>query len=132
LLLATGCGDRAPEPAVLELGADTITLAPGVSIIEIGIGDAEGDFEPTTATAYVGDVLRFTARDMGSHAVVFMEQGLAPEARAFLESSGQLRGPPLLDAGTAWIVSLEGAPAGAYPFRCVTHSADGRLTVEPR
>jgi len=132
LLLTTACGDRPPEPAVLELGADTITLAPGVAIVEIGIGGTEGDFEPATATARVGDVIRFTARDRGSHAVVFMEAGLAAEARAFLEDSGQLRGPPLLDPGTAWIVSMEGAPAGAYPFRCVTHGAEGHLTVEPR
>ena len=54
--------------------------------------------------------------------------GLAP-ALAFLESSGQLRGPPLLTEDASWIVSLEGAPPGDYPFRCLTHGAAGSLTV---
>ena len=134
-LSLAGCGDRrTDEPAVLELETDTIRLPPGTRILDVGIEvRAEGsEFEPAAVSARQGDVVRFTAGDHRGHALVFDPARLDPEAAAFLESSGQLRGPPLLSAGTSWIVSLAGAPPGSYPFRCVTHDASGVLRVEAR
>ncbi|MEX0907327.1 MAG: plastocyanin/azurin family copper-binding protein [Gemmatimonadota bacterium] len=132
--LVTGCdrvGSLADGPAVLELTADTIQLPDSVSLIEVIVRRASGgEFEPTMVTAASGDVVRFTAGDAGSHALVFDGAALPPEQRAFLDGTGQMRSPPLIHAGAAWVVSLAGAPAGTYPFTCVTHSASGVLTVE--
>lgn len=132
LFALVACGDRAPQQAQLVIGADTITLDPGVAIVDFAVGGRDGEFAPQEAAAHVGDVVRFTATDLGTHAIVFLEGGLSPDARAFLDNSGQLRGPPLLEPGSAWVLSLEGAPAGEYPFHCVTHGGAGRITVSSR
>ena len=61
----------------------------------------------------------------------FTADALSSEQRSFLERTNQLRAPPLVEQGAAWVVSLEGAPPGAYPFHCITHGERGRLTVVP-
>ena len=127
-----GCDRDASDPRVLELAHDTITLENGevVQIFMRGAGDSAG-FRPAAVQANVGDVLRFTADDALTHAVGFDEASLSAEARAFLERSGQLRSPPLVDRGTAWVVSLEGAPPGAYTVIDLTHQHRGSITVRP-
>jgi plastocyanin len=136
LVLATGC-DRVREsvggdegPRVLELSHDTIRLAEGVRLHDVVVRrTAQGDFEPATVQARVGDVIRFTADDNGGHALAFDGAALTPEARAWIEGSSQVRSPPLITTGAAWVITLDGAPAGDYPFRCTTHDVAGRLTV---
>lgn len=131
LLAAGACREPArDEPVVLILESDTVTLPAGVRLIEIEIETAAGgEFRPAAPAARAGDVVRFVSKDTRSHAIVFDAAPLAQPMRAFLEGSGQLRGPPLLSAEASWIVSLEGAPPGDYPFRCLTHGATGTLTV---
>lgn len=116
---------------MLELGEDTIRLAPGATLHQVMLHADPGGAEmrPETVRARAGDVVRFTAADAQPHAVVFDAGRLAPPLRAFLERTGQLRGPPLISAGAAWVVSLDDAPAGAYPFACLTHGALGLLLV---
>ena len=131
-LLAAAC-ENAPlvdqKDRTLELAGDTIELPAGVDLHDIAVGTAQQhrDFEPRQLTAKPGDYLRFTTRDSRSHALVF--EVTQPTQRAFLENSGQLRSPPLVAKGTAWIIALEGAPLGAYPFRCLVHNDAGQLTV---
>lgn len=131
LLGAGACAEPArDEPVVLILESDTVTLPAGVRLTEIEIETAAGgEFRPAAAVARVGDVVRFVSKDTRSHAIVFDAARLAQPALSFLEGSGQLRGPPLLTEEASWIVSLEGAPPGDYPFRCLTHGAAGSLTV---
>lgn len=118
---------------MLELANDTIQLQEGVSLVDISVRRGEdGDFEPAAAQAAPGDVVRFTAEDNAGHALVFESNSLAADAREFLERTGQMRGPPLIEEGSSWVVTLEGAPAGEYPFRCSTHNAAGRLSVAAR
>ena len=52
-----------------------------------------------------------------------------PEARAFLEKTGQLRSPPLVTNGASWVITLKDAPLGTYVFRCLNHHDTGQLTV---
>ena len=137
VLLATAAGcERAPDeadPRVLELTHDTIQLAEGVSLVDVAVRrDAGGDFEPASVEAKTGDVVRFTAGDDGGHAIVFDGAALTGSAREYLERTGQLRSPPLIARGSAWVITLDGAPAGEYPFRCSTHDSSGRLTVAAR
>ena len=132
LFVLSGCGRDGSDPRVLELAHDTITLENGrvVQIFMLGAGDSAG-FRPASVQANVGDVLRFTADDALTHAVGFEETSLSADARAFLERSGQLRSPPLVDRGTAWVVSLENAPPGEYNVIDLTHQHRGRITVSP-
>src|SRR5690606_3974037 len=116
-----------------ELSHDTIRLETGTALVEVAVQrSAGGDFEPSQVSASTGDVVRFTANDNGGHAIVFDGAALSADARAWLEQTGQLRSPPLIASGSAWVITLEGAPPGEYPFRCVTHTTDGRLTVGAR
>lgn len=128
--------DRAAEPrpgTALRLGSGTVQLAPGSQIHELLLhAGRHPEFAPDTARARSGDVVRFTAADAAGHAVAFDEQALEPAALAFLRATRQLRGPPLLDAGASWIVSLAGAPPGAYPFLCLGHDGRGLLLVRRR
>ena len=128
--------ERAPDdagPRVLELAHDTIQLADGVSLIDVTAQREQGgDFDPARVEAKTGDVVRFTAGDAGGHAIVFDGAALTAEAREYLERTGQLRSPPLIASGSAWVITLDGAPAGEYPFRCSTHNGSGRLTVAAR
>lgn len=131
ILAAGACAEPArDEPVVLILESDTVTLPAGVRLIEIEIETTGGgEFRPNAPAARAGDVVRFVSKDTRSHAIVFDAAQLAQSALAFLEGSGQLRGPPLLSEEASWIISLEGAPPGDYPFRCLTHGATASLTV---
>jgi plastocyanin len=120
-------------PRMLELANDTILLEEGVSLVDVKVRrSAEGDFDPAAVEAHTGDVVRFVADDNGGHAIVFESTALAGDVREWLERTGQLRSPPLITSGASWVVTLDGAPAGDYPFRCSTHSASGRLSVAAR
>lgn len=122
------------EPVVLELEGRTVQLAPGERVVEIDVarGAAGREFEPASAAASPGDVIRFTARDGHNHAVAFDGTALDTAALTFLEETRQLRGPPLVKDGASWIVSLDGAPPGDYSYVCLTHGGRGVLTVAPR
>jgi plastocyanin len=132
-LVACDAGAGGEGPRVLELAHDTIQLEAGVSLIEVAVGrGADGEIEPAAVAAKTGDIVRFAATDHGGHAIVFDGPSLDAAARDYLERTAQLRGPPLITKDAAWVVTLEGAPPGDYPFRCTTHNATGRLTVAAR
>jgi plastocyanin len=135
-LLLSACdreGGADAGPRVLELTHDTIQLPDSVKLIDVKVRrEASGDFEPASLQARQNDMVRFTAADRAGHAIAFDGATLAADARAYLERTGQLRGPPLITTDAAWVITLDGAPAGQYPFRCVTHDLAGTLTVTPR
>lgn len=141
LLLAVlaGAGCDRTQPSVgqratrtLPLGNDTLELRPDVAVRDVRLRQtpAGGAVEPETVRARPGDVVRFIAADPRGYAVAFDTAALAPQAREFLERTGQLRGPPLVATGAVWVVSLEGAPAGAYAFLSLTADARGLLLVQ--
>jgi plastocyanin len=121
---------RGPE---IELEDGAVRLEPGARVHEILVrGTGPGEFEPDSTGARPGDVIRFTAGDARTHALVFQTAETDFAVREFLDATDQLRGPPLISAGTAWIVSLADAPPGRYPFTCLTHGGHGVINVEPR
>ena len=135
VLVSCSGGEEPPDPRVLVLGADTIVLPDSIGLVVFEVGrrqDGATRFEPEAAQASPGDVVRFASLDNGAHAIAFDAVSLAPDARAYLEQSGQLRSPPLLARDAAWVVNLEGAPPGRYPFTCATHGERGTLTVTAR
>lgn len=127
--------DEPAEPRILVLGTDTIVLPDTVGLVTFDVGRGEegtNRFEPATAQAAPGDIVRFNSLDNGAHAIAFDAATLTPDAHAYLEASGQLRSPPLLERDAAWIVNLQDAPPGTYGFSCATHGERGTLTVEAR
>jgi plastocyanin len=139
VLIVHGACDRVARPGadagprVIELAHDTIRLEAGERLIDVQVRrEASSDFEPAQVHAQQGDYVRFTAEDRAGHAIVFVTDGLTAEMRSFLERTGQLHSPPLIPVGASWVITLEGAPAGDYPFRCATHDGRGMLSVTVR
>lgn len=141
VVLGTGCdrGDaRAGEetdlgPRVLQLDSARVDLPDSIRQLVVRLDrSTAADFEPANAALRTGDIVRFEAGDAGGHAIAFDGELLAPEARSWLEATGQLRSPPLVNAGNAWVITFVNAPPGEYPFGCVTHGARGVLTVSAR
>ncbi|MFP4623375.1 MAG: plastocyanin/azurin family copper-binding protein [Gemmatimonadota bacterium] len=115
----------------LVLDSMEVTVPGSVHDIRLAGAGATDSITPAAVTASPGDAVRFVAADRRPHAVTFVVDELSPEIREFLDRTGQLRGPPLVSEGAAWIVLLEGAPPGSYPFVCRPHDARGELTVIP-
>jgi plastocyanin len=138
LVLLAGC-DRVglpgadTGPRVIELAHDTVRLQADERLVEVRVRrDAAGDFEPAHVQASPGDYVRFTAGDGAGHAIVFIADELPAAARAFLERTGQVHSAPLIREGASWVITLEDAPTGDYPFHCATHDSRGRLSVTAR
>ena len=132
LLVLVGACERQPfkRSESLDVGGDTIQLAPGVAIHDVQVrSNADGDFAPAQDSARSGDVVRFTTTDSRTHMIAFDEASLPGNAPALFEAKSQLRSPPLVVQGAAWVVSLENAPAGTYTFVCTTHNQRGTLIV---
>ncbi len=125
VLVALGCEVvRGPE---LELNGETLRLARGATVHDVTLVGGNGPLG--TVRTRPGDAVRFTAGDNLTHAVVFEADALTAAGRSFLEETSQLRGAPLVETGATWVVLLEGAPPGRYPFRCVAHDRTGALEV---
>lgn len=85
--------------------------------------------EPDTLVAGVGRYLSFRSADHWPRTVRFQLDSVAPEGRAFLEGAGAVESPPLVEAGSRWVVELDGAPAGVYPFEVAGSRLPGRGVV---
>lgn len=120
-------GDTGPRS--LAVTGDTVQLESGVILHDVKIRAVQGnDFDPATVTAKIGDVVRFTTADTRTHALSIEPPSEA--ARAAMAAAGQLRSPPLVAPGTAWVVSLEGLPAGAYTVSCISHAGTATIQVQ--
>lgn len=127
--ISGGC-ENPLRKKTLDIGDDTITLARGVGIVEVRVGgQANPEFQPQESRARIGDVVRFSTGDSRTHLIEFDATAIPQAAQQIFRSKTQLRSPPLLTKGVAWVVSLDSVPAGEYPFRCRTHEQAGRLTV---
>ena len=89
--------------------------------VEVRARESESEFSPDRLGAWPGDAVRFITGDGRGHALAFDAWTLSDSATRFLENAGQRRGPPLLSAGSVWIVTLENAPIGEYRVICLMH-----------
>ncbi len=113
-------------------GAPTGAVVPPLGPESLRVDDAGATpsrpgFAPPLIQGRPGDAVRFTAADALTHAVAFDTDGLSDAAREFLGRTGQFASPPLITSGVAWVVSLDGAPAGDYPFECLAHPGERGL-----
>lgn len=133
LALASAACDRTgvgQEHTRLPLEDDTIRLESGVARVDVVLRAVPEETPGAdTVRAQTGDVVRFIAGDAKVHAIAFDAQRLEPAAREFLERTSQLRGPPLVETGVSWIVGLEDAPPGVYPFVNLSHDRPGVIIV---
>jgi plastocyanin len=129
-VLLVSC-ERAPfNRKALDVGDDTVQLAPGVVVHDVQIrANGSSEFEPVTTPAHPGDVIRFIDTDSRTHVIEFDEATLPGSALQLFKKKTQLRSPPLVVQGATWIISLADAPAGTYTFHCSAHGATGQLTV---
>ena len=134
-LLALGCAQDGVPRDVVELDeGEVVQLPEGSHRHDVrldGVG-AQTEVNPATVGATPGDAVAFVAADAVTHSIVFLADRLDSAQVAFLESAGQMRGPPLLSEGASWIVSLNGAPQGDYPFACALHGGQGVIRVGAR
>ena len=131
LPLFGGACDRMGGGDVVELERGEVRLPQGASRRSISLGGVvdSTEIEPALTRARPGDALVFQPRDALTHSVAFLAERLQPAQREFLERTAQLRSPPLLSVESRWVVSLDGAPPGRYPFVCVLHGGQGTVEV---
>jgi plastocyanin len=131
LLAIVGCeAVNGGGGATIQLDTAEVQLA-GAHVHDFVIaGQADTDsIAPAAVRVQVGDAVRFTTGDHRTHAMAFDADRLDPPIREYLERTNQLRGPPLVNRGASWVVVLEDAPPGRYPFLCRSHDARGVVVV---
>jgi hypothetical protein len=76
--------------------------------------------------------VEFATVDHRLHWVTFPPDSLPPPLAAYLAATGQGESPPLHSRGSRFIILLEGAPPGRYPFVSQGHGgiAHGVINVE--
>lgn len=131
----TGCGSSREEIPDAELErARALGLPSGARLYRVTLGGrgAREHVVPTLITVRPGDGVEFFTADHRVHTVTFLPDSLTPAAHVFLESSGQLRSPPLVARGTRFILRFQDAPPGRYPFVSEGHggTAHGVVVVE--
>ena len=124
--------DRAPKLSTgdrsFELAGGTVHLESGVAMHDVRVHASRNtDFIPAQEALDHDDVVRFTSDDTRTHALLI--RAPTPEAQQKLDVSGQMRSPPLVSRGQAWIVSFKGLPAGTYTVSCISHAGTATLVV---
>jgi plastocyanin len=115
--------------ATIALDSTEISIDGTAHEIHLSGTGAIDSIAPATIQAESGDALVFVVDDRRPHAPTFTVESLSAPVRDYLERTGQLRGPPLVNEGSTWVVLLEDAPPGRYPFHCRSHDAAGVVVV---
>lgn len=122
--------DTGPDPE-LE-GARSVGLEDGARLRRIILGGrgSEEHILPPRVQAAPGDGVEFVTVDHRVHVVSFPPDSLSPEGAAFIDSTDQGMSPPLLHRGSRFILWLEGAPPGRYPFVSQGHGGIAHGVIE--
>lgn len=110
--------DNAPPDRYADV-RERLDVEPERVIHEITIGGRgnEEHVVPTVLQLPRDAIVVFTTVDGRVHTVSFPEDSLALDAALFLERTSQQRSPPLVDRGSRFVLTFEGAPGGRYRFR---------------
>ncbi|HSM06556.1 MAG TPA: hypothetical protein VK858_18175 [Longimicrobiales bacterium] len=118
-LASAACEEPEPEgPPLDPLLRDSLPDAEGIGlrIVEIGFGSRGEELVPDSLEIRVGDRVDFRTLDGSPRVARFRVMGLDEDQYRFLTDGSGLMSPPLVAAGSHWIVHFERAPAGRYPF----------------
>jgi len=128
-----GCGGGSDHVADPELeGAQAMGLRSGSRLKSIVLGGRGSDEHvlPGRTVASPGDAVEFVTVDHRIHTVSFLRDSLSSEAWDYLVSTGQEASLPLLSRGSRFLVRLEGAPLGRYPFLSQGHGGEALGVIE--
>lgn len=131
LALAGACGSEVPEalrpdPVLRE----ELGLTDADEVHRVLLSAATGErARPDSVAVPDGAWVDFVSADFRVHEIVFEVDSLAPPARAFLERTDQVASPPLVDRGARFVIHMEGAPPGRYPYLLQGNGAPVRGVV---
>jgi plastocyanin len=125
-----GLGVQPPEQEVED--ARALGLGSGARLHRVTLGGrgAEEHAVPTLVGALPGDAVEFLSVDHRAHTVAFLRDSLSSDVLAFLESTNQLSGPPLVTRGSHFVLRLQDAPSGRYPFISEAHGGTAHGVIE--
>ena len=116
-LLLAAC--EPPDPALIpdellqrELG---LTESDRIHTVELRTGVGERS-EPGDLVIRPGDLVEFVSSDWFVHEVHFAADSMEAEMFAFLEATDQSDSPPLLQQGSRFVLTFNGAPLGRYVY----------------
>lgn len=120
-----------PEDPELE-AARALGLERGARLYRVILGGrgSEEHLLPARTRAAPGDAVEFVTVDHRVHLLSFPPDSVAPEHRAFLEGASLVGIPPLLTRGSRFLLLLEGAPEGRYPFISQGHGGIAHGVIE--
>lgn len=111
--------------------------APEEHVVRMVLDDGAYRFVPAEIAARPGDRVTFVNESGGPHNVAFDRERIDDAAESALAAGmpkpmSPLAGPLMTEPGARYTISLDGVPAGTYPFFCMPHYAlkmTGTLTV---
>lgn len=118
-ICAGACGPgRDPGLDPEQEAGRALGLPAGARLHRVTLGGrgAEEHAVPRRIEAAPGDAVEFLSVDHRVHVVTFPADSLLPEARAYLERTRQAGSAPLAFRGSRFLLLLDGAPPGRYPF----------------
>lgn len=119
-----GCGHESSDPPDPELeAARELGLREGARVHRVTLGGrgSEEHAVPRVVEAAPGDAVEFLTVDHRVHRVIFPADSLDQGPREFLERTGQAESPPLAFRGSRFLLGLQEAPPGRYPFLSQGH-----------
>jgi plastocyanin len=116
-VVTTACGPdaelRPDERLQEELG-----FSPREEVHRVVVTGGESEsVAPAEVVVPPGAWVEFVSGDSWVHEIRFDVDSLSAGGLRFLTETDQLASPPMVDVDSRFIVSLEGAPEGRYPFQ---------------
>jgi len=135
LLLVCAC-EPAPDPDTLpdevlqaELGLTDQDRVYRVSLIGGAPAGASERADPAAISIEQGSYVEFVTTDWMIHEVIFEADSLEGRLWSFLDRMDQTASPPLINRGSRYVLTFEGAPPGRYPYRIEGNGVAGRGTI---
>ena len=133
LLALAGCGVEAETTSGAETDTvrDVLLAGETPQTVQLGGGRDQEHVLPPMLEITTGEWVRFVTLDRRVHTLSFVADSLSPEGREYLQSTGQMNSPALLERGTSFFVDFREAPEGRYVYSSRSHGepAYGSVTV---
>jgi plastocyanin len=120
--------ERRHQPDALLRAELGLKLDDRVHSIWIAGGGAERA-DPELVSVEPGAYVEFITTDWLVHEVIFEIDSLTAEQRAFLQRTDQVASPPLIERDSRYVLALDGAPHGRYPYRLEGNGLPGRGAI---